>query len=92
MTNKSHDWFQLSDLALKWMVDELTLLPDGRIYFNENEKEDFLSRYRKHRGRAIWAKMHDTMSFGRGSSFGMTMMWKIMGESPCLLSRIIPSN
>lgn len=79
--NKEGDWFQLSDLALKWMIDELTNLPNGPIYWDIDRKANFLRRYHAHRANAIWAKMHDTMSFGRGSSFGMTLMWKLMGKS-----------
>ena len=78
------DWFQLSDLALKWMVDELSNLPDGRVHWDKEGKQSFLTRYHSHRAKAVKAKMHDTMAFGKGSSFGMTLMWKFMGKSAYL--------
>ena len=82
--DKSSDKFQLSDIALKWMIDELDGIPADRIQWNTKNKQDFLDRFARSRSKAIKARMHDTMRIGGGSSFGITMMWKMMGMSACL--------
>ena len=77
--DKSHDWFQLSDIALKWMVDELDKLSSDRVHWNQRNKQDFLTRFDRSRSKAIKTRMHDTMTFGGGGSFGSTMLWKLLG-------------
>ena len=80
--HKEHDHFQLSDFALKWMIDELddlnTKLKTDTLRWNE-QKADFVRRFVERRPKAIRARMHDTMTFGRGSSFGKALLWKLMG-------------
>ncbi|KAL9614168.1 MAG: hypothetical protein Q9167_001320 [Letrouitia subvulpina] len=80
--DKSSDWFQLSDIPLKWMIDELDNLRTDRLHWNEENKQDFLARFARSRSKAIKARMHDSMAFGGGSSFGKTMMWKLMEWLP----------
>ena len=76
-----NDYFQLSDIALKWMMDELDHLPKDKPQWDEKEKDSFLRRFARSRHYAIGARMHDTMSFGGGSSFGKVLLWKFMGAS-----------
>lgn len=78
---KTRDPFQLSDIALKWMIDELDNLPKDtdHILWNEEKKHSFMHRFAKKRSDAIKGFMHDTMTIGRGATFRQTMMWKLMG-------------
>ena len=81
--DKKNDPFQLSDIALKWMIDELDNLPaDGdRIRWDVESKGDFVRRFDSdlHEEQAVQAPIHDTMAFGGGSSFSKTIFWKFMG-------------
>ena len=86
-TNKARDPFQLSDIALKWMVDELDNLPadtDHVLWHNE-KKTSFMSRFARHRTQAVRGFLHDTMVYGRGTAgdWGISkiMMWRLMGTS-----------
>ncbi|KAG8527547.1 uncharacterized protein KY384_007699 [Bacidia gigantensis] len=85
-TDPEQDKFQLSDIALKWMIDELDGLPENidHLQWNIENKRSFLNRYNapEHRSQSIRALMHDTMKIGGGSSFGNTLMWKIMEYLP----------
>lgn len=78
---KTRDQFQLSDIALNWMVDELDNLPKDtdHVLWNKEKKHSFKSRFAKNRADAIKGYMHDTMTVGRGVKFHKTMMWKLMG-------------
>ena len=86
---KAEDEFQLSDIALKWMIDELDSLPknEDHVLWNE-QKEYFLKRFAKHSRQAITGRMHDTLSIGGGSSLGKSLLWRLMGtfvaaKGPC---------
>ena len=72
------DPYQLSDIALKWMIDELDRIPGDHVQWNEN-KRGFLSHFHKRRKNAIKAPIHDTMKFGRGLSWGKVIFWNFMG-------------
>ena len=82
--DKRRDPFQLSDIALKWMIDELDDIEHqfetDAVKWSPN-KQDFIDRFDKldHRSEAIRGLKHDTLSFGGGSSFTQTLMWKLMG-------------
>ena len=86
--DKSKDWFQLSDFALKWMVDELDGISGDDHVLWSREKADFLERFAQagHRSGALKARIHDTMRIGGGafggSNFGKVLMWNILGASP----------
>ena len=88
--NVKDDPFQLSDIALKWMIDELGKLKDhpkfgpgkgDQIIWNAG-KDGFLKSYEKRRLEALSGKQHDTMKFGGGSSRMMVIFWNLMGMSP----------
>ena len=80
-SDKSGDVFQLSDIALKWMIDELDELSTNRILWNEAKKQDFLDRFNRHRSEAIKARVHDTLSIGGGEPFVTTLIWNLLGVS-----------
>ena len=77
--DKDSDYFQLSDIALKWMMDELDALPNDNVRWNSDVKCSFLERFNLHRENAIRARMHDTLRFGGGSSAGKVFFWKWLG-------------
>lgn len=84
--DRKNDPFQLSDIALKWMIDEVDNLDaDERIAWDPALKDGFMKRFAQHREPMINARMHDTMSFGGGSTWGKVLMWKFMGEFPSSL-------
>jgi len=77
--NKDGDYFQLSDIALKWMMDELDALPNDNVRWNSDVKCSFLERFNLHRGKAIASRMHDTLRFGGGCSAGNVLFWNWLG-------------
>ena len=86
ITNDDH--FQLSDIALKWMVDEVDDVENKendlveRIKWDTNEKASFLKRFHDHKDEMIGARMHDTMKFGGGSKPYIAILWNVMGITP----------
>lgn len=73
------DAFQLSDIALKWMIDELDMLPDDQIVWDKS-KESFLNRFRDNYRAAITSTVHDTLSFGGGSNAIQVLLWNLLGK------------
>lgn len=84
---KEDDYFQLSDIALKWMVDEIDNVessregPLDRFAWDPEEKASFLSRFQKRQREMISARMHDTMTWNGGSSKFKVILWNLMGKS-----------
>lgn len=80
------DPYQLSDIALNWMIDELNKLGKhgDQIQWDKKSIEDFKNGYKLREADAIKSHMHDTMKFGRGSSWGMVIFWNILGISKTL--------
>lgn len=74
------DNYQLSDIALKWMMDELDKLPEDRIQWNKH-KDGFIKHFKRNRDQAIGARIHDTLSFGGGCSWLKVILWNFMGMS-----------
>lgn len=89
-----HDYFQLSDIALKWMIDEIddveeeeiradqSKSPAVRLAWNIEQKYDFVHRFQlqERQDEMISARMHDTMKFGGGCSFFKVMLWNFLGK------------
>lgn len=79
------DPFQLSDITLKWMIDELDEIgkrnsPSGdQIEWNAN-KVGFLKHYEEKKNDAMRSHTHDTMKFGGGGSWTSVLFWKMMGK------------
>jgi len=88
--DRSKDAFQLSDIALKWMIDEIMAIPGETLKWNEKDLQSFRDRFAAHSNsadpskRAIEARMHDTMAFGGGSSWGKTVFWNFMEFLPLI--------
>ena len=92
---KEEDYFQLSDIALKWMVDEIDDVessredPHDRFAWDSEEKASFLRRFQKKREKkredeedeVISARMHDTMTWNGGSGLFKVILWNLMGKS-----------
>ena len=80
--NEEDDPLQLSDLALKWMIDELDGLPaihpHDKMYWNKH-KDIFLENFKSKESMAVRAPMHDILKFGGGVSRTSTLMWHILG-------------
>ena len=92
--NVCDDHFQLSDIALKWMMDEVEAVEEARkessdrIAWNVKKKDSFLERFEYHKKEMISARMHDTLKFNGGLSSKLkVMLWNFMGTSvfrfPC---------
>ena len=82
------DYFQLCDITLKWMIDEIDNVekahenPIDRLAWDSAEKASFLRRFQKHKDEMVSARMHDTMTWNGGStSTFQIMMWNFMGTS-----------
>lgn len=80
--NPGQDPFQLSDLSLAWMIDQLEHLalknPQEAVVWTKR-KEGFKKRFRQRRDQALKSALHDTLRFGRGTSFFKVLLWKFMG-------------
>ena len=75
----NEDPFQLSDIALKWMIDELDLLPDDQILWNKS-KDNFTKRFRDSYLEALTSTIHDTLRFGGGSAGYQVILWNFLGK------------
>lgn len=90
-TEKDKDPFQLSDIALKWMVDEIDNVelgregPLDRFAWDPEAKASFLQRFQKHKTEMKSARMHDTMTWNGGLTGGSgkfkVILWNLMGKS-----------
>lgn len=89
--DQKNDRFQLSDIALKWMIDEIDNVElsykDSMepLAWDRKEKSSFLNRFQKHQDQMISARMHDTMKSGGGSSTFKVILWNFMGMFVSLL-------
>ena len=85
---------QMSDMALDWMIREVTLVGEkdrkaavhwchtlDRFRDNMDDDEIVEKGKTKLQRDVIEGFMHDTLSFGYGSSFFKVFMWKFMGKS-----------
>ena len=92
-----HDHFQLSDVALKWMIDEIQDVDKGnenRIAWDKTTKDSFYSRFEQHKHEMQGAKIHDTMKYDKDSNKNvfMILLWNIMGKLARLEPRPFPTN
>ena len=92
--DKEDDNFQLSDIALKWMIDEIDHVESssgdslGHFAWDSKEKASFLRRFEKHKNDMISARIHDTMTWNGGSSMFKVILWNLMGKSISHLANI----
>ena len=73
----NQDPMQLSDIPLKWMIDELEQLPDN-IVWNKN-KDDFFKNFKENVDEAMSSEVHDTLKFGSSDSKLPIPPWNILG-------------
>ena len=91
-TDKSKDAFQLSDIALQWMIDELDNLPNANgIEWNET-KQKYLDRFKDHHNEALKSRMHDVMALNGGSSPLAVIMWNILGKPVSHSTRVFANE
>jgi Uncharacterized alpha/beta hydrolase domain (DUF2235) len=89
------DYFQLSDIALKWMIDEIDDVekerdPTDQLAWDRDEKASFLKRFHDHQNDMATARMHDTMKFGGGSANPFKiLLWNFMGTFVSALARAL---
>lgn len=79
---ESEDRLQLSDISLKWMIDELDALDDRDIdkpAWNHH-KDIFIKNFNENRSQAVKARKHDPVLFGGGCSFSSVLFWKLCGK------------
>lgn len=75
------DYFQMSDIALKWMIDEVDDVEqiqdeNHRFAWEPSRKASFLDRFQRHKKEMKVAKMHDTMTRNGGQP--TTSWWKVL--------------
>ena len=85
---RDKDPFQLSDIALKWMVDEIDnveLSREDPLAWDPEAKASFLQRFQEHTREMISARMHDTLTWNGGlnhvSGKFKVILWNLMGKS-----------
>jgi hypothetical protein len=79
------DNYQLSDIALKWMIEELDDLPGDQPEWNER-RDGFMDKFDESGGKydeAIKARIHNTMT-SPDSSWSKVLLWWFMGMLPYL--------
>lgn len=79
-----HDPYQMSDVALHWMIHELKELgkkdKDAALKWNKDRLKGFERHFNKFKeSQAFKAKAHDTMTFGGGCDITKVLFWKFMG-------------
>ncbi|KAI8623542.1 hypothetical protein F5Y19DRAFT_371434 [Xylariaceae sp. FL1651] len=81
------DPFQMSDIPLAWMIRELELVgkadPKAAIQFSKNLK-GFKRAFAARKKQALTGVMHDSLSFGYGTSFFRVLLWKFMEYLPTI--------
>ena len=80
---EADDPVQLSDITMKWMIDEILSLPvengGDRIAWNQH-RDVFLTNFLRKQNEAVVAKMHDVLVYGGGTAFYKTAFWKFVGK------------
>ena len=83
------DPVQLSDITLKWMIEELDKVeeyhPEVKIAWNHH-RDIFMKNIGDHYHQAVTAEIHDLLKFGGWSNWRKwpkTLMWQIAGKRPC---------
>ncbi|KAM0740102.1 hypothetical protein ACQRIT_005286 [Beauveria bassiana] len=85
------DDLQMSDIPLAWMIHELELVdqqnPLTAVKWNPNVKrfkERFEAWFNEEKRFAIGGFVHDSLSFGRGTSFFKVLLWRFMEYLPII--------
>lgn len=78
------DAFQMSDVALSWMIRELELVseadPKSAVKWSRNAK-GYKTAFKKpeNQRQALKGFIHDSLAFGQDTGFGTVLLWKFMG-------------
>ncbi|KAF2704992.1 hypothetical protein K504DRAFT_389108 [Pleomassaria siparia CBS 279.74] len=83
--DRSDDAYQMSDIPLSWMIREIELIGAKEESYAlkwSPQLEEFKKNLIKKKEQAYKASRHNTMSFGRGSSWLKVLMWKFMDYVP----------
>ncbi|EXF79853.1 hypothetical protein CFIO01_08310 [Colletotrichum fioriniae PJ7] len=79
------DRLQLSDVPLAWMIREVKLVGQkeevAALKWREN-LEIFEKRFAKKKDKATMGVIHDSLAYGRGTSFFRVLLWKLMEWLP----------
>ncbi|KAK7422649.1 hypothetical protein QQX98_001437 [Neonectria punicea] len=79
------DPFQMSDIPLAWMIREVELVGErdasAAVKWCRSIK-GFKKRFQKKKQQALQGFMHDSLSFGCGTSFFKVLLWKFMERLP----------
>lgn len=88
------DPFQISDLALAWMIEEVELAgqrdPSAAVKWSEDHVGWFQRRFRKNREQAMSSPIHDSLKFSSGSGFLTVLLWIFLGMRPQHLASGLP--
>lgn len=80
--DEADDPVQLSDITMKWMIDQLEELairePTNSLVFNQNKKV-FTDNFDRKRRDAELATRHDPLKFGGGLPWTEVAGWNLMG-------------
>jgi hypothetical protein len=86
-----NDPFQMSDIPLAWMINELELIAEkdgsAAIQFSKN-LAGFKHQFEKKKQQALTGVIHNSLKFGYGTGFFTVLLWKFMGECHMHLSCI----
>ena len=80
------DPFQMSDVALSWMIRELELVaeidPKAAVKWSKNAA-GYKAAFKREESQkqALKGFIHDSLSFGTGTGLGTVLLWKFMGKS-----------
>lgn len=93
-TDVTKDVFQMSDVALSWMIHELEVVghdhPESGVKWSNN-----VTGYKKAFARPLSQKqalkgfIHDSLNFGTGTGFFTVLLWKFMGRSLQTIKRFV---
>lgn len=76
---------QLSDVPLAWMIREVERVgkedPSAAVQWRDSAQK-FMKQFdkKKDREQAMKGPIHDSLAFGRGTSFFRVLLWKLMGK------------
>lgn len=77
------DPFQMSDLALAWMIREVEIVgqkdPAAAVKWC-NSVNGFKRRFKKRKEQALRGRIHDSLQFSSGTGFFTVLLWHFMGK------------
>ncbi|KAH7311221.1 hypothetical protein B0I35DRAFT_395816 [Stachybotrys elegans] len=89
-SNISNDAFQLSDVALSWMIRELELVgmrdEEAAVKWSDKNLNGYKRAFCeiKSQKQALKGNIHDSLNFGCGTGFFTVLLWKFLEVFPFL--------